>query len=581
MIVLPPCDVVVVGLGAAGGLSATLLADAGLSVVGLEAGPRHGPGEFAPDEISHESRNVLGDAKANHEIPTVRSSPAEQAVPATGTRGLLMMNGVDGSKVHSTNVSWRLSPWNFVSLSAVRRRYGAGAVPPGSTLVDWPLDYTELAPYYDEVEARYGISGQAGNIAGRPQPGGNPYEGPRSGPYPLPPLRQTGYSRMMGEAAHGLGWSPFPTPASIRSQPYAGRGACVYCGSCTWNGCRYGAKALPTLHGLDDAERGGALTVRTGARVTRVLTDEDEAVRGVEFIENATAYRQPARAVVLATYTYENVRLLLLSASPAFPRGLANNAGNVGRHFMTHSFPMTLGVFPGRDLKRWGGTAAQSAAVTEFDADHIDHSGLGFIGGSVLMTPAENKAIFNALWTPPSVPRWGSAWKRWLHENAHSIGWVWTLPDVLPYEQNVLDLDPVARDRDGVPRIRSTYRYFDNEVRQTRFLLDRAAEWLTAAGAAETWHLPTGPTPVSTHAYGGTRMGDDPGTSVVDRWGEAHEVPGLVVLGASTFPTSGGVNPTETVEALAVRSTRHLIGRLNRTRPERCPAPPGEASPAS
>lgn len=562
MIVLPPCDVVVVGLGAAGGLSATLLAEAGLSVVGLEAGPRHSASEFAPDEISHESRNVLGDAKVNHEIPTVRTSPGERAVPAARTRGLLMMNGVDGSKVHSTNVSWRLSPWNFTTLTAVRQRYGDSAVPSGSTLADWPLGYGELAPYYDTVEARYGISGQAGNIDGRPVPGGNPHEGPRGGPYPLPPLRETGYSRMMRDAARGLGWSPFPTPASIRSQPYAGRGACTYCGSCTWNGCRAGAKAVPTLHGLADAERSGALAVRTGARVTRILADASQAACGVEFVQGAAAYRQPARAVVLATYTYENVRLLLLSASPAFPRGLANNAGNVGRHFMTHSFPMTLGVFPGRDLRRWGGTAAQAAAVAEFDADNIDHSALGFIGGSVLMTPAEHKAIFTALWTPPSVPRWGSAWKRWLHDNAHSIGWVWTLPDVLPYEQNVLDLDPVARDRDGVPRIRCTYRYFDNEVRQTRFLLDRAAEWLTAAGAAETWHLPEGPAPVSTHAYGGTRMGSDPATSVVDRWGEAHEVPGLVVLGASTFPTSGGVNPTETVEALAVRSTQRLISRL-------------------
>ena len=314
----------------------------------------------------------------------------------------------------------------------------------------------------------------------------------------------------MSEAARGLRWTPFPTPASIRSQPYAGQGACTYCGSCTWNGCRDGAKALPSLHGMADAERSGALVVRTGARATRLLADDSRGASGVEFVQDRTAYRQPARAVVLATYTYENVRLLLLSASPAFPRGLANNAGNVGRHFMTHSFPMTLGVFPGRDLRRRGGTAAQAAAVADFDADNIDHAALGFIGGSVLMTPAEDKAIFNALWTPPSVPRWGTGWKRWLHDNARSIGWVWTLPDVLPYEQNVLDLDPVARDRDGVPRVRCTYRYFDNEVRQTRFLLDRAREWLLAAGAAQTWHLPEAdagdaPTPTAAPGWATTR----------------------------------------------------------------------------
>ncbi|MEJ0097703.1 MAG: hypothetical protein WDM84_07015 [Bauldia sp.] len=110
---------------------------------------------------------------------------------------------------------------------------------------------------------------------------------------------------------------------------------------------------------------------------------------------------------MLATYTYENVRLLLTSASGVFPGGLANNSGNVGKYFMTHAFPMTLGVFPGRNLHRWGGTAAQAAAVADFDADNFDHSEVGFIGGSVLMAPAENKAIFNALNTPPSVARWG------------------------------------------------------------------------------------------------------------------------------------------------------------------------------
>ncbi len=132
------------------------------------------------------------------------------------------------------------------------------------------------------------------------------------------------------------------------------------------------------------------------------------------------------------------------------------------------------------------------------------------------------------------------------------------MPDVLPYEANFLDLDPAHRDRDGIPLVRCTYQYFENERRQTRFLLNRASEWLTAAGATETWHLPIAPAPVSTHAYGGTRMGHDPQRSVVDEFGTAHEVPNLTILGASTFPTSGGVNPTETVEALAIRTAVRL-----------------------
>ncbi|MEJ0097704.1 MAG: hypothetical protein WDM84_07020 [Bauldia sp.] len=207
---LVECDVVVVGLGAAGGLAATILAESGLRVVGLEAGPRHSLAEFAADEITHESRNTLGDAKANHEVPTVRASAAEVARIAAGTRGLLMMNGLDGSKVHSTNVSWRMPPWNFEMLSATVRRYGWGAVPAGSALVDWPATYSDLEPFYDAVERRYGISGRAGNVEGVTQAGGNRFEGSRSRDYPLPPLRRTGYSEFMAEGRARPGVDTLP-----------------------------------------------------------------------------------------------------------------------------------------------------------------------------------------------------------------------------------------------------------------------------------------------------------------------------------------------------------------------------------
>jgi gluconate 2-dehydrogenase alpha chain len=558
---LPECEVLVIGLGAAGGLAATLLAESGLNVVGIEAGPRN-HGAFRGDEITNESRNVLGSPKVNHEIPTVRRTPDEEAQPATGTRGLLMMNGLDGSKVHSTCVSWRMLPWNFRSRSATLTRYGPNAIPANSTLVDWPLGYDELAPYYDLVEQRYGISGRAGNVRGKLVDGGNPFEGARERDYPLPPLRRTGYTELMSVAARDRGWHPFPTPASIRSQPYDDQPGCAYCGFCTWNGCWTDAKGLPSLHGLLDAEARGNVTILTDSRVTKLEVDRDGRISGAAFVRDGRRFIQRARFVVLATYTYENVRLLLRSTSIAFTRGLANDNGQVGRHFMTHSFPMTLGLFPGRDLGRWGGTAAQATAVADFDGDNFDHEGLGFISGSVLMAPAEDKPIFNALWTPPSIPRWGNEWKQWIARNSRSVGWIWTLPDALPYEDNYLDLDPVVRDRHGDPVVRCTYDFHENEMRQFAFLLERAAEWLAEGGASESWHLPVAPTPVSTHAYGGTRMGDDPGSSVVDRWGVAHEVPNLAILGASTFPTGGGVNPTETVEALAMRTAEHIVELL-------------------
>lgn len=556
---LRPVDVVVIGLGATGGLAASQLALAGRSVVGLEAGPRHPREAFVHDEIGHFSRNALGAAKVNDEVPTVRERPESIATVATATKGLMMMNGVGGSKTYATNVSWRLSPWNLRSRSATVQRYGADAIPEDSTIVDWPLDYAELAPYYDRVEALYGCSGAAGVVAGQRLSGGNPFEGDRSGAYPLPPLRRSGYNDLMAAAATDLGWSPFPTPTTIRSQEYRGLPGCTYCGMCTWTGCWTAAKGTPAVIGIPEAEATGNLDIRAGARVLRIEAGPHRAT-GVSYRDtDGDLVFQPASVVLLATYAYENTRLLLLSRSADHPAGLANEHGQVGQHFMTHSFAMTYGRIPDHALGLWAGSNAQGTAIADFDADNADHTGLGFIGGSPLMAGHELPKLMLANMLPPDIARWGSEWKRWLAENLLQTAWSYTLPDVLPYTHNYLDLDPSQVDADGIPRIRVTYRYRDNEVRQTRFLQERMAEWMRAAGATKIWLQDVNPTPISTHAYGGTRMGEDPAGTVVDRWGFAHGVSNLGILGASCFPTSGGVNPTETAEALTWRTVQHLL----------------------
>lgn len=562
--VKPPCDVVVIGLGAAGGLAAALLAQAGLEVVGLEAGGRHERAEFALDDVRQIARNELGAAKVNREVPTVRASAAEEARQPRLNLGNLMMNGVGGSKLHSTNISWRLLPWSFRTRSETIARYGASALPAGSTVVDWPLDYDELAPYYDRVEAHYGIAGVAGNVGGAPTGEGNPFEGPRGGPYPSPPLRRSGWTDLMHGAAAQLGWHPFATPASIRTEERDGKPPCQYCGHCTWNGCWVDAKGLPSSVGLPEAEASGRLRVVTHARALEIAVDSEGRARGVDYVCGGERLHQPARVVLLATYTYENVRLLLLSRSKAFPNGLANNAGQVGRHFMTHTFLMGFGRFPGRTINAWGGTAAQATAVDDFDGDNFDHAGLGFVGGGVLMACHEYRPLLHHRFTPPGVPRWGVERKRWLADNMASVGWAYTLPDGLPYEDEGLDLDPLVRDPDGVPVVRVTYGLRENERLQSEHLAERMGEWFAQAGAAEHWHTEPAASPISTHAYGGTRMGADPDASVVDPWGIAHEVPNLVIAGASTFPTAGGVNPTETVEALTWRTVDRVLAEWGR-----------------
>ena len=552
-------DAIVIGMGAAGGLAASQLVLAGLRVIGLEAGDWHDTSEFAMDDIAQLGRNSLGSAKVNGEAPTYRASADEPAVQALLNVGNLMMNGVGGSKTHSTNISWRLSPWNFRARSETVDRYGEDAVPEGSTLVDWPIDYDDLEPYYTKVEQLYGISGAAGNVDGVPTGEGNPFEGCRSAPYPSPPLRRSGWTELMKDAAASLGWSPFPTPASIRSQDGGGKKACQYCGFCTWNGCWVDAKAVPSSIGIPEALATGRLDLRTGARVTSIDIDDTGAARGVTYVQGGQTHQLEAPVVVLATFTYENTRLLLQSRSEQFPDGLSNRSGQVGRHFMTHTFLMGFGLFPGQRLNAWSGSNAQGTAVADFDAANAEHP--EFVGGGVIMAGHEIRPMLHHRFAPPDVPRWGRARKRWLAENLQSLGWTYTLPDELPYEDHVIDLDPTVTDEYGAPVVRVTQTLKPNEVRQYEYLIERTREWFEAAGASQFWHTPVINSPVTTHAYGGTRMGTDPATSVVDPGGFSHEVPGLVVLGASTFPTSGGVNPTQTVEALTLRTVDRILER--------------------
>ena len=550
-------DVVVIGLGAGGGTAVLPLAQAGLDVVGLEAGGRFSTRDYPADEIRNDIRNWLGRDKVNDEVPTQRRTAAEASVPAIAPGR--MMNGVGGTSIHWTCQSWRLMPWNFRERSETIRRYGAGALPAGSTIADWPLDYAELEPYYDKVEFLHGVSGKAGNLNGTIDPRGNVFEGARAREYPLEPLRRTGFTEFMADAARRLGWHPFPGPAAIRSRPYNGLPACEYHGFCTFGGCHVDAKGSTNLAPIPQAEKTGNLKVVEHARVLEIVVDGDGLASGVRYLKGNAEHFQPARAILLAGYTYENTRLLLLSKSSAFPDGLSNNHGQVGRHYLAHVRAGANGVIPGRRLNRFSGTASQWTAVDDFDSDFFDHAGLGFIGGGTMAAGMEVKPIGAARTTPPTIPRWGSAWKDWLKQNAISVASVATQVNVVSYEDTFLDLDPAAKDPLGIPVVRVTNDLHDNERRAALFVQQRCVDWLREAGASEVWLVAPNSLSVQTHAYGGTRMGDSPDANVTDRWCFSHEVPNLGVLGASNFPTSGGRNPTETLMALAWRTADHLV----------------------
>jgi gluconate 2-dehydrogenase alpha chain len=558
---LKPVDVAVIGLGAAGGVAVLPLARAGLKIAGIEAGGWMDPRSFRPDEIYNNARLMVTSVpKAKREVPTVRDNPSALA---RRVQNHPMMNAVGGTSIHYWAQSWRLKPWDFQMRSQSVKRYGANSIPAGSTLEDWPVTYDELERYYDRAEYELGVSGKAGNLQGRIDPEGNIFEGPRQREYPMPPLRGTEFTEHMADAARKLGWHPFKPPAAINSQPYKSRPACAYHGFCGTGGCHISAKNSTAVTTIPEAVKTKNLTIFDHAQVTRIVAGGDGRVSGVSYLKDGKEYFQPARVVLLASYTYENSRLLLLSKSKPYPNGLANNHGQVGRHYFAHWGTQGGGavsaLFP-FDINVFYGLPAQGTAVDDWADDNYDHTGRGFIGGTTLHVHTELHPIdAAAMNTFGRAPTWGKQWKAFVHQNAARWTSAYLQTSTIPYESIFLDLDPETRDPLGDPVCRVTTNPHENERRSVEYAQEKMEEWFRVAGAIEVIKAPpTGPA-LSTHAYGGTRMGDHPESNVVDRWGFSHEAPNLGILGASVMGTSGARNPTLTVQALAWRTAEHLI----------------------
>ena len=554
---LPKTDVVIVGMGAAGGVAALPLTNAGLKVIGLEAGGWLSPRDFAPDELRNGSRNWPQSVqKAASEAPTVRATSTDTAVQG----GHPMMNAVGGTTMHYWAQSWRLNPWDFKVASETKKRYGDSRIPEGSTVEDWPFGYEELEPYYDKIEYTVGISGQAGNVQGRKNAAGNIFEGERQREYPMKPLRSSPFTDLMGGAAKKIDWNPFQGPAAITTELFDGRPPCQYHGFCNKGGCHVKAKSSTAFSVIPKAVDTGNLEVVTFARVTEIVTDDSGRATGVDYIRGSETFFQPADVVLLASYAYENVRLLQLSTSRAFPNGLSNNAGQVGRHYLSHHQGSPVTALFDRDLHNWYGLPAQGVAIDEWADDNFDHSDLDFIGGANLWVHTDRKPMSAAKMSTFGETRtWGSDWKAFVMKNADRTNTSYIQKTTLPYEDNYLDLDPVVKDPLGFPVTRITARYRDNEKRIAAFSQEKMEQWYLEAGAIKVVKYGLGNLMgASTHAYGGTRMGLNSETNVVNEWGFSHEVPNLGVLGGSVMGTSGARNPTLTVQALSWRTAEYL-----------------------
>jgi len=565
---LDEVDVVVVGPGAAGGVAVLPLTRAGLNVVGLEAGTWMNPGtDYKADEIHNNVRALVTTGnKVAGEVPTVRRSIAETAVQQARHP---MMNAVGGTSIHYHAQSWRLNPWDFKVRSATLERYGPSYIPEYTTLEDWPVSYDDMEPYYDHIEYEVGVSGRAGNIQGQINPEGNIFEGPRRRDYPMPPLRSCDFLDHMLEAGRSVGYNPYHGPAAINSQAYDGRPGCQYHGYCDRGGCHVRAKNSTDVSTIPKALATGNLEVRDNCNVRRIESDNTGKVTGVTYLRDGQEFFQPARAVLLGCYTYENIRLLLLSRSGFYPDGLGNNRGQVGRHYFGHwdiqGGTLVTALFP-FDINIWYGAIAQGVMVDDWADDNFDHSGMGFIGGSSLHVYTEKHPIgAAAMGTFGKVQRrWGSEWKDFIRVNAGRTQTAYIQTNTFPYEHTWADLDPNVRDPFGDPVLRITNGPKRNEPMAAAHAADKMEAWFREAGATDIVNTGGGAGPaLSTHAHGGTRMGNSPATSVCDPWGFSFEAKNLGIIGGSVMPTAGARNPTQTLQALAWRTAQHLADDWN------------------
>jgi gluconate 2-dehydrogenase alpha chain len=561
-------DVVIVGVGAAGGILAAELGKAGMKVIGLERGPRLKTKDFDPhDELRYFQRQ---DLRPNVKRQPVTWRPNASAV-ATPMPVQNYGNQAGGGTVHYGAVSWRMHEDDFRTRSQTIERYGPSVIPSDASLADWPLRYADLEPHYDRAEYELGVSGKAGNLAGNKIDGGNVFEAARRRDYPLPPLLADQAEILFDAATRKLGYHPFSTPRAILSQAYNGRPGCTYCGFCQAFGCHVGAKSSILVTKLPEADSTGNFKLITSAMCHRVNTDSSGKATGVAYYGvDGSENTIEADIVILSTFIYDNTRLLLLSKSDRFPNGLANSSGQLGKHVMAHMMANVFVGFDNRHLNVYMGPSAQKRTIDDFNADNFDHKDAGFIRGAQISIGTGNleggPISFSTIATPPGVPRWGGAYREFLAKYFARHAAMVAQTDNLPYPDQTIDLDPTVRDAWGLPAPRVTYDWRrPNERARVEFMQKKMEEIGRAMGASLVWRAPVSPAGApGAHHEGGTRMGSDPKTSVVNRYGQSWDVPNLFVIGSSTFPTMSGFNPTLTIQALAYLSADAIVNRYRK-----------------
>jgi choline dehydrogenase-like flavoprotein len=534
-------DFAVVGSGAAGAVIARELSQAGFSVVVLEQGPRLTPGDFEHDELKY---NYLSGITNDPAISpqTFRDDPGLIAQRPRIGNSLIYARMVGGSSNHFTANYWRFHEIDFHERSVL------GAIA-GTGFADWPISYQELEPYYTKVEWEVGVSGLAY---------ASPFDPPRSKPYPMPPLPVKSSGVLLERGARKLGLHPFPAPMAIVSQPYRGRPGCAHCGFCIGFGCEVMAKSSTLYTMIPEAEATGRCEIRPHSYVFQVAMNARGRTTGVMYFDGQKQqHLQKARAVVLSANGAETARLLLNSAGARFPQGLANSSGVVGKYLMFNQGAGVHAQFE-HELNEY-----KSVQVTRILHDFYESDPRrGFYGGGGIDARMGPQPAGWALAAGGDLPRWGADLKARLEDFPRSMMSTAHCTS-LAVATNSVSIDPNLKDAWGVPAIRVTYKDHPDDLATARFLQDRAFDIMQAAGALKVLRAGQRIARGSVHLLGTCRMGNDPASSVVDKYHRTHDVPNLFVCDGSSFVTSGRGQPTMTIQALAFRAADH-IGRFAR-----------------
>jgi choline dehydrogenase-like flavoprotein len=503
-------DFVIVGVGAAGGVLAQRLSKAGFSVVGLESGP------FWDTE-----RDWVSDETGSYNLywNDLRITGGENPlVFGENNSG----HGVGGGSVHWAAFTPRLHPSDFT----VHTDTGLGA--------DWPISYWDLKPYYEQLEREMPVSG----------PPYYPWGDPHGYIYGPHPMGGVGDTLIDGCTKLGIRVS-IGGPVAINTGAHANRPHCIYRGFCI-QGCKVGAKASTLVTHVPDAIKHGT-EIRDHCMVGRINMGADGTVSGVTYFDrDKREVEQKAKVVIVCGYAIETPRLLLNSACPGFEQGLANSSGTVGKYLMAQIGNVVIGRFP--NLVRMYKAPPAHALTEEF---YETDPARDFVRGFAVQTVGPEPVAFaKQLMTSKGVWGWGMRREMMDYNHYSAFG---VLGEILPWEDNRVTL---AEDRDqfGLPVAKITFALHDNDKKLAAFGRKKTEEIMWAAGADEVAQEAR-----YAHLVGAARMGADPRTSVVDKFGQSHDIPNLFICDGSILPTQGSANPGLTIQALAARTADYLI----------------------